>query len=451
MRRVRLTHAAFVGLTALALWACGDTTGAAACVPGASVECVCSSGASGAQTCNANGTGYDPCVCQDGSGQDDTGSQGNPQEATDTTTGPEVPAAGELIAVEPGGDSICARGTPFRFFVRGGDPTKVVIDFLGGGACWNTFSCEVGAQINGQPIFTDAAETLEELEAGLDAGMLGGIYDFENPDNPYYGWTFIRVPYCSADFYWGDETVDYTEELTIHHKGYINAKAVTAWVTAHYPEAEQVVATGCEAGAYGSLNQAISLAASYPDATITALGDSGAGIITDSFFADAFMTWNAFASMPLHLEGLAGKDLEDITVTDFVVAAANGNPSMRVAQYTTAHDMLQSYHYMFMGGDVSQWPVQARASLVHIRARADNFRYYLANGPVHCITPYDIAYDRATNGVNFMSWLKDLSQDGMLPDDVVCEGECREDGICDGCIEGSIESVACGWCEGWEP
>ena len=124
---------------------------------------------------------------------------------------------------------------------------------------------------------------------------------------------------------------------------------------------------------------------------------------------------------------------------------------MRVAQYTTAHDMLQSYHYMFMGGDVSQWPVQARASLVHISARADNFRYYLANGPVHCITPYDIAYDRATNGIGFMGWLKDLSQNDVLPDDVVCEGECREDAICNGCIDGSIDSVACGWCEGWEP
>ena len=36
----------------------------------------------------------------------------------------------------PEGDTICARGTPFSFFVHPGTVDRVVVDFMGGGACW---------------------------------------------------------------------------------------------------------------------------------------------------------------------------------------------------------------------------------------------------------------------------------------------------------------------------
>jgi len=211
------------------------------------------------------------------------------------------------------------------------------------------------------------------------------------------------------------------------------------------------VSTGCEAGAYGSLNQAIALADLYPDSRITALGDSGSGVITDSFFADAFMTWNAFASMPLHLPGLAGKNLEDVSVADLAVAASNSYPKLRIAQYVTAYDMLQSFHYMFMGGEVEQWNQHAVASLEHIRSRAERFRYYLAPGPIHCINPFDIAYEREVQGVRYTDWVRELIEGESLPDDVICEGECREDPLCAQCESGELDSVSCGWCEDYEP
>ena len=468
MRALSVSSAVILMFSALWLGSCDG--GAPLCTPGASSACVCSDGASGAQVCNSEGSGYDACLCSESSRQaaaagEDQGSASPDAEASDTgerraSGAPEGVSAGEWSAVEPGGQTICARGTPFRFFVHGGDPSRVVIDFLGGGACWDAFSCEVGQEIQGQTIFTDAAGTLEELKASHEAGLLGGLYDFEHPDNPYQGWTVIRVPYCTGDFYWGDVTVDYGEDLTIHHRGFVNAQSVTAWVTANYPDATQVVSTGCEAGAYGSLNQALSLADAYPDAIVTALGDSGAGVITDSFFADAFMTWNAFASMPLHLEGLAGKPLEDIRVTDFVIAASQSPTGLRVAQYLTAYDVVQSYHYLFMGGDITQWNTLAVSSLTHIRARADNFRYYLAPGPIHCITPFDITYEREVNGVPYAKWVKAIIGSDALPDDVSChdpcpeedescEDPCADDPICQGCTEGSIESVACQWCENW--
>ncbi|MGB0591774.1 MAG: pectin acetylesterase-family hydrolase [Myxococcota bacterium] len=452
MRGVKAATVSLGLFVVVALAACGAGPSAAVCNPGASDACVCTNGASGAQVCNPQGTGFDTCVCDSDAEGDAVGGGDIEADEQGASTGSWPPPVGEWSAVEPGGDTICARGTPFRFYVYGGDPNRIVMDFLGGGACWDSFSCEVGREIQGQSVFTDSAGTLEELQAMHEAGELEGIYALDNPDNPYKGWTMIRVPYCTGDFYWGNATVDYTDTLKVHHRGFDNAKAVTAWVTGHYPDVTRLVASGCEAGAYGSLNQAMALADFYPEATVAALADSGVGVITESFFADAFMIWNAFSSMPLHLDGLAGKALEDVTVKDVTIAASNSHPNLRVAQYTTAYDVLQSFHYMFMGGAMEDWHAAALSSLEYIRARAPNFRYYLAPGPIHCVTPHDITYSREVNGVRFSDWLKVLSTEEVVPPDVVCEGDgCRDDPLCAGCQDGSIESVVCGWCDGWSP
>jgi len=364
---------------------------------------------------------------------------------------PDRPPVGQFTAVEPGGDSLCARGTPFRFFVHGGDPTRVVVDFQGGGGCWSVFTCTIGQQLAGQDIFTDSAGDLDDLESDLDSGLLGGIYDLDDPDNPFYGWTLVRVPHCSGDFYWGDATVDYADDLTIHHRGYANAVTALTWIKAHYPDADRVVSTGRGTGSYAAAAQGLNLIELYPEANVAVLADSGVGIITESFFADAFPTWNAFATMPLHLEGLAGMDLEDITMTDFLVAAAKAYPQLRMAQYTTAHNQQQGFYYSLMGGETSEWHPLAIESLTHIRAQAENFRYYVAPGPIHCIHPYDITYTREVNGVAYMDWVRDVIGSGPLPNDVMCEADCRDDPICAGCADGSIESQACDWCDGWEP
>src|SRR5687768_15826477 len=47
----------------------------------------------------------------------------------------------------PGGETICSRGTPYAYYVRPGTVNRVVIDFIGGGACWNQLTCSVANQI----------------------------------------------------------------------------------------------------------------------------------------------------------------------------------------------------------------------------------------------------------------------------------------------------------------
>lgn len=57
-------------------------------------------------------------------------------------TGTPAPErASAWATVSPGGATGCARGAPYAFFVRRGDPTKLLVYFGGGGGCFDYRSC----------------------------------------------------------------------------------------------------------------------------------------------------------------------------------------------------------------------------------------------------------------------------------------------------------------------
>ena len=43
--------------------------------------------------------------------------------------------------MRPAGQTTCSRGTPFAFFVRRGRTDRVLLEFMGGGACWSERTC----------------------------------------------------------------------------------------------------------------------------------------------------------------------------------------------------------------------------------------------------------------------------------------------------------------------
>ena len=49
----------------------------------------------------------------------------------------------EWETITPGGDTGCGRGAEFRFQFRPGPAPGLVIDFQGGGACWDAATCAV--------------------------------------------------------------------------------------------------------------------------------------------------------------------------------------------------------------------------------------------------------------------------------------------------------------------
>ena len=64
---------------------------------------------------------------------------------------------------------------------------KVILEFQGGGACWDDVTCSVA----------DAVFSADIEDTRSAVGLYRqGIYDHDNPDNPFKGWTHVMVPYC---------------------------------------------------------------------------------------------------------------------------------------------------------------------------------------------------------------------------------------------------------------
>ncbi len=361
----------------------------------------------------------------------------------------DTPPAGELITIEPGGDTICSRGTPYRFFVRGGDSRRIVFDFAGGGACWDARTCSVA-----DAIFAPDVPSQEAIERYYDEMRAAGIYEQSNPDNPIQGWTIVHLPYCTGDVHWGNALGVYDDgSVLVEHRGLVNARTTLAWAFDRYPDVEEILITGCSAGSYGSIGHSPWIADYYErnggleNTKVSVLADSGAGIISDDFFRNSFPNWNAEEAVPEWIDGLGNVDVLQLDIVDLYTKVANHYPNARYAQYNAAFDADQEFFYEAMGGDPAEWSPKMSNSLRQIRSEADNFRYYLATGAVHCIHPYAMMYQRSTEGVDYASWLKQLISGDNLPSDVDCaNGDCSADPICSACAMGG-DGNWCRWCD----
>ncbi|MCB1646626.1 MAG: hypothetical protein KDI36_14295, partial [Pseudomonadales bacterium] len=122
--------------------------------------------------------------------------------------------------IEPGGETVCAHGSPYRFFVREADPQKLLVFFQGGGACWSSQNCD----LKNRPGF-DPFATADDNPATHAAG----IFDISNEHNPLQDYSMIFVAYCSGDVHLGNVSRDYPirdgaggydQSLHVEHRGY---------------------------------------------------------------------------------------------------------------------------------------------------------------------------------------------------------------------------------------
>jgi hypothetical protein len=121
--------------------------------------------------------------------------------------------------IEPGGETICSQGTPYAFYAHPGTVNRLVVYFEGGGACWDANTC------SNPGIYYDAS--VDETDNPENDAK--GIFDLDNPANPFIDWFQVFVPYCTGDVHWGNQATTYHwggADHTINHKGFTNVSAV---------------------------------------------------------------------------------------------------------------------------------------------------------------------------------------------------------------------------------
>jgi hypothetical protein len=132
---------------------------------------------------------------------------------------------------------MCADGSPYTYWVRHADPTKVVFFLQGGGGCFDATTCAFDSRAY-------------QVSIGADddpSTFTQGVFDFANPRNPLADYSMVYVPYCTGDVHSGDKEQDY-EGLSIKHVGRRNVAAYLKRLVPTFKDADRVVLTGSSAG-----------------------------------------------------------------------------------------------------------------------------------------------------------------------------------------------------------
>ncbi len=348
-----------------------------------------------------------------------------------------MPGLAELAAgwneLRPAGGTTCSRGTPFVFFVRKGRTDRVILEFMGGGACWSVETCGLR-----QPTFREVIDDLRPLyntsgaPAASEAGTADALRDagISDATGDTADWTHVYVPYCTGDLHWGNSTVTYLPGVTVHHRGAVNAQSAVDWMQANLGSPEVVLVTGCSAGAYGSLLWAARIAPYYlaRSTRLVQFGDSGAGIVTPSFLADAYPSWNTAAAFPWEivppaLQGTrsnADFAASNLQLSDFYRFAAAAYPAATWSQYSSAYDENQAFFLLAMLqtdaprgepslADKLEWSARMRAKYSNDTAALlalPNYFQWIGSGDEHCVIPYNrYHWVSSPSGQRLTSWV----------------------------------------------
>eukprot|EP00122_Pirum_gemmata_P002680 Pgem_evm2s2415 len=168
-----------------------------------------------------------------------------------------------LDQILPGtGDQI---KTPYRFTVHPGsgvNKSNVLLYFQGGGADWNELLNDasqlvaLGEIMNMSSLIPKVLKSINTGTMTANPHEMVGVFDQNNPQNPFRTWTIVSVLYCSGDVHGGNHTQKPTSQLLVnrYRHGYSNTMSVFNWMKKQ-PELavpKELVLMGCSAGALGA-------------------------------------------------------------------------------------------------------------------------------------------------------------------------------------------------------
>ena len=322
------------------------------------------------------------------------------------TATPALAQATDWNLIEPGGETACAAGTPFRFWMRPGPSDDVLVYFQGGGGCWDYDTCQPNSR------WYDSSVSENEVEH-----YRGGIFDFDNPANPFRDYNMVFVPSCNGDVYMGNNTVEYQnaagDTLTHRFKGFANGSAAINFVTETFTAPRSIFVTGCSAGSVGSAIFAPYLIDHYPGVPVAQLGDSLSFVFHRPVNME--IEHGASSNFAQWIPALRELDTSAFLMADYYAALANFYPDYAFAQFNSLSDHVQIRFYNAIGGQRANWERDLTASLDSIHARAGNFRSFTAGGQQHCVLPNANFYTYVIDGVSLRDWVADLAAGEDVP------------------------------------
>jgi hypothetical protein len=368
----------------------------------------------------------------------------------------DVPGFTHASGLTPSCSNCPGTNPDYAFFVKRGDPTKLMVFFMGGGACWDITNCYYN-HTYAEDLFESIA-LLGVVSSGLARKQgIGGLLDTSNPENPFRDWTIVYVPYCTGDLGAGQQDRTYvddykpenpTDDVVIRHRGAVNRSLVLKWMEDNIPPGgvTQLFVTGLSAGSYASLLAFPYIRQVYASGTACYLGDAGVGFAGIDDDGHSF-TWLAKDrwDVQLLLDVFGTTDISSFPEYKDLVRAgvdhyiASGE---RFAQYTTMYDATQAWFYNLQVDDHIDYPnfwgkeadadpdlwvydewskgmYDRTGTTGAIQIELPNYAYYIAAGTDHTIIFYDKTYTEISGGASFIQWIDDLVN-GAMPASTAC-------------------------------
>ena len=331
----------------------------------------------------------------------------------------------------------------YRFLIREGSSNKILINFMGGGACWSGENC-LDEKTN--IAYSDIAAMIDAPHFIVKAQQ--GIILHNNEDNPFVDWTLVFLPYTTADIHWGSSEYDYTDidgnTVTVNHRGHDNFLSALRYLKDTYaPDTiDQVFVTGQSAGAYGAIFNFPYIKEVYNSSIVDVLGDGGNGVITEEFMTDTIHNWNILENLPTWIDEVNEDNFNELSMGEVYKKIADYYPESNVAQFTGMYDGNQRYFYYVMktlntlewhdvdGMGVKMPDVDTcywRDTMLEqdaVSSEAANFHSYIGYGSRHTITTTEDIYTYTTDGVVFIDWLKQMIEHDSAWSSVMCT-ECQ--------------------------
>ncbi len=279
--------------------------------------------------------------------------------------------------IRPGGETTCAFGTPFEFWVREGDSSRILIYLQGGGACWNLETCDPRRSISFDPVIDSTDYRQRRF----------GIFDRSAPGNPFRGYTQIFVPYCTGDFHLGARVVSYPAKsgdslpsISVKHLGYRNLQAVAGYVAGRKSRQQRVVVSGGSAGAIASPVLAGELARRLSGTEVIQIGDGVAGIHNVKQARLLTAVWGA--DSVLRSLGVPVNDSVDLFTAIYKTTAA-GSPGIHFSQIATESDAVVTGWLKRFGYDPPNIPENITATYHELGQAGLCFNGYRLAGTDH--------------------------------------------------------------------
>lgn len=141
----------------------------------------------------------------------------------------------------------CADGSEGGFAVNFTDRSReLVVYLLGGGVCYDLFTCTVD-----QPLLQGLGEDPLRFLFGNGGGRRTGIFDRDDPTNPFRDSNFVVLPHCTGDGHSANKVSTYPPLAPIQQVGYANVTAAIRRIVPTFRDSSQVVFAGFSAGGIG--------------------------------------------------------------------------------------------------------------------------------------------------------------------------------------------------------